>query len=54
MADGDTQAKHLLQLELDGRLDFRNLGSEIFIMRDWGRELAGFVVSVTDGLERQE
>lgn len=41
VADGDTHTQDLLQLELDGRLNFGDLASEIFGVRDRGRELAG-------------
>ena len=43
MADSDTQAEHLLQLELDGRTDLSELVAQILSVRDGGRELAGFV-----------
>jgi len=41
VAHGDTHAQDLLQLELDGRLDLGDLGSEIFGVRDRGGEFAG-------------
>ena len=41
MADGDTQAQHLLELELDGRLDLGDLLAEVLGVRDGGGELAG-------------
>lgn len=41
VADSDTHAQHLLQLELDGRLDFGDLAAEVFGVGDWGGELAG-------------
>ena len=41
VADGDTQAQHFLQLELDGRLDLGDLGGKVFVVGDGGRELAG-------------
>jgi len=40
VANSDTQAKNLLKLELDGRLNFNNLVAEIFSVRDGGGELA--------------
>jgi len=40
VTDGDTQAENLLELELDGRLDFDDLVSEVFSVRDGGGELA--------------
>lgn len=40
VADGDTHAEHLLQLELDGGLDVVHLALEILGVRDGGRELA--------------
>jgi len=42
VANGNTQAKHFLQLELDCRLDFDNLVGEVLRMADGGRELASF------------
>lgn len=41
IAHSHTHTEHLLQLELDGRLDFGNLLRQIFAVRDWGGELAG-------------
>lgn len=41
VSDGDTQAKNLLELELDGGLDIGDLGGEILSVGDWGWELAG-------------
>lgn len=38
VSDSDTHAEHLLQLELDGRLDFIDLLLELFVVRDWGGE----------------
>ncbi len=40
VANGDTQAEDLLQLELDGRADLSELVLEILCVRDRGRELA--------------
>jgi hypothetical protein len=40
MADCNTQAKNFLELEFDGRADLNELVTEIFAMRDGGRELA--------------
>lgn len=40
VADGDTHAEHLLQLELDGRLDLVELAGEIIGVRDGRGELA--------------
>jgi len=40
VSDGDTHAENLLQLELDGGLDFGDLGREILIVGDWGGELS--------------
>jgi len=34
IADSDTHAQDLLQLELDGRLDFVDLGAQIFVVGD--------------------
>ena len=39
MTDGHTQAKHLLQLELDSRLDVRHLLLKVLGVRDGRREL---------------
>ena len=41
VADRDTHAQHLLQLELDRGLDFGDFRVEIFRVGDWGWELAG-------------
>ena len=41
VADGDTHAENLLQLELDGRLDLGDLVGEILSVGDGGGELAG-------------
>jgi hypothetical protein len=41
VADGDTHAEHLLQLELDGRLDLGDLGRQVLVVGDGGGELAG-------------
>ena len=41
VADGDTQAQNLLQLELDSRLDVVDLGLEIFVVGDRSREFTG-------------
>ena len=38
IADSDTHAQNLLQLELDSRLDFVDLGAEIFVVGDGSRE----------------
>ena len=43
MADSDTQAEHLLELELDGRTDLSELVAQVLSVRDGGRELAGCV-----------
>lgn len=40
VADGDTQAQHLLELELDGRADLGELGAEVLGVRNGGGELA--------------
>lgn len=41
VANGDTHAEHLLQLELDGGLDFVDLIGEVFVVGDRRGELAG-------------
>ena len=41
MADGDTQAKDLLQLELDRRTDLSEFVGQVLGVRDGGRELSG-------------
>ena len=43
MADGDAEAEDLLELELDGRFDFGDLGVEVFGVRDGGGEFASYV-----------
>lgn len=40
VADSNTQAENLLQLELDSRLNFDDLVAEVFSMGDRGGELA--------------
>ena len=42
VADGDTQAENLLELELDGRADLSELVLEVLGVRDGRRELAGY------------
>ena len=42
MTDGDTQAKNLLQLELDGRANLSDLVLEVLSVRDGGGELASY------------
>lgn len=41
MTDSDTETEDLLQLELDGRLDFGDLSGEVLRVRDGGGELSG-------------
>lgn len=41
VADGDTKAQHLLELELDGRLDVGDLGVKVLGVGDRGREFTG-------------
>lgn len=41
VADGDTQAKRLLQLELDGAPDFVELLEDVFVGAEQGGELSG-------------
>lgn len=41
VSNGDTQAKNLLELELDGALDVVDLGGKVLSMGDGGRELSG-------------
>lgn len=41
VADGDTHAENLLQLELDGGLDLGDLVAQVVGVRDGGGELAG-------------
>ena len=41
VSDSDTETEDLLQLELDGRLDFGDLSGEILRVRDGGGELSG-------------
>jgi len=40
MANGDTQAKNLLELELDGRADLSELAVQVFVVGDGGGELS--------------
>lgn len=40
VADSNTQAENLLELELDRRLDFDDLVAEVLSVRDRGGELA--------------
>jgi hypothetical protein len=40
IADSDTHAENLLELELDGGLDIGDLVGEIFSVGDWGWEFA--------------
>ena len=42
MTDGDTQAKNLLQLELDGRADLKDLARKVLSVRDGSGELASY------------
>ena len=41
VTDSDTETEDLLQLELDGGLDFGDLSGEILRVRDGGGELSG-------------
>ena len=41
VADGDTQAENLLELELDRRADLGDLVVQVLSVRDGGGELAG-------------
>ena len=40
VANSNTQAKDLLELELDGGTDLSDLVVQVLSVRDWGRELA--------------
>lgn len=40
VADGDTQAKNFLQLELDGRADLGDLAAQVLSVRNGGGELS--------------
>ena len=42
VADGDTQAENLLQLELDGRANLDDLVVQVLGVGDGGGELAGW------------
>ena len=42
VADGDTQAENLLELELDRRANLGDLVLEVLRVRDGGGELAGW------------
>jgi hypothetical protein len=52
VADSDTHAENLLELELDGGLDFGDLGAEVLVVGDGGRELAGCEDGLVRGLRR--
>lgn len=41
VSNSNTQAQHLLQLELDRALDLSDLVVEVFSVGDWGWELSG-------------
>jgi hypothetical protein len=41
VANSNTQAENLLELELDRRANLNNLVVEVFGVRDGGREFAG-------------
>lgn len=47
IADSNTHAQDLLQLELDGGLDLVDLGAEIFVVGDWGREFTSYTAPVS-------
>lgn len=42
VANGDTEAQDLLQLEFDGGADFGELVREVFSVRDGSRELSSY------------
>jgi hypothetical protein len=42
IANSDTHAENLLQLELDGGLDLSDLAREILVVGDWGREFTSY------------
>ena len=48
IADGDTHAQDLLQLELDCRLDFVDLAAQILVVGDWGREFTSCEILVCE------
>lgn len=56
VSDGDRHAKHLLQLELDGRLDIEDLSGHVVASSEQSRELAGLVQTGTKntGLRRAD
>ncbi len=41
VSDGDTETQDLFKLEFDGGSDFGDFTTEIFVVRDWGREFTG-------------
>ena len=43
VTEGDSEAEHLLQLELDGGADLLNLGVQVVVVGDNGGELADLV-----------
>ena len=54
MADSDTQAEHLLELELDGRADFGELVRKVLCVGDGRRELSSYKGDRTfDPMNRQ-
>lgn len=42
IADGNTEAKNLLKLELDGGPDIGDLGGQVFTVGDGGREFTSY------------
>lgn len=46
VADGNTEAKNLLKLELDGGPDIGNLGGQVFTVGDGGREFTSYRTKV--------
>lgn len=51
VADSDTQAENLLELELDGRADLGQLVGKVFSMRYRGREFSSYIF-VKSGVAR--
>ena len=46
ISDRNTQAQYFLELEFDRRLDFGDLGVQVFVVGDWGGEFAGYTFEI--------
>jgi hypothetical protein len=54
VTDSDTETEDLLQLELDGRLDFGDLSGEVLRVRNGGGELSSLGETRTQESECQQ